>query len=298
MKKMTSIEEPILFLARGHSGTSMLADLLEKAGVWMGQPWTMNATKDSLPFTFKFQRKLVPQLWSWGQGCTQGGHDDLIRRTRDKCLESVNGGNPFRHTSGHWGFKTCAGMFAHELYKVAFPKARYIYMVRNPLDVITSGDGRFHLTNHNARDEDWEYFKILTFGRTGFRYDVPEDIADLPYSGTPEIRSRLMKHKYWIQARSWVEHMEMMDHLLESNKLSLNTYLVRYEDLVTHPERELGGLFDFLEMDLKDSTVEYAKHNWHKSSIGKWKWAGLSAEIMDMVEPYRKVWEEAQGGMI
>lgn len=257
------LSAPVLFLARGHSGTSALARVLESAGIYMGDardPASLNATYDSLPFTHDFQRTLVPKLFTYGQGCrvdvaavTAAGLPCLQRHLKS-------------YHCGPWGFKTCAGMFSHPLYRTLFPRARYIHLVRDGRDVVLSGEGLFHLTNPQSRAKDWEYFKIITFGLTN---DIEACPFALPEQPAPD--DDVMRNRYWIQARSWCEHVRMMKHLERSGDLAPQVHTIQYEALCRQPRRELEGLFAFLEVPLPEGVRDRAEEFFHTSSIGRFR---------------------------
>lgn len=257
------LSSPILFIARGHSGTTPLAKLLEVAGVYIGNhedEYSLNRTYDSLYWAFGFQRTLLPRLFKPGEGCFIDQH--IVSIIALECLRR----HLSRYSGGPWGFKTCEGMFSHSLYQYVFPRAKYIYMVRDGRDVVLSGKGLFHLTNPLSRQQHWENFKLLTFG-------ISNDIHSCPFKfpSKPHENDNVMRHKYWIQAKSWREHVCMVEHLRRTGQLSPNIYTIKYEELCSNSLQVIENLFAFLDIELTIEAKDFAQQLFHTKSIGRWK---------------------------
>jgi len=253
------MQSPILFLARGHSGTSILSKILEANGVFMGDHKSLNPTYDSLPWTYDFQRKLLPMCWEYGKGCSPKKPEVMTVAAR--CLARHMVG----YNGGRWGIKTCAGMFSYPMWKMVFPDAKYIYLTRDGRDVIRSGQGYFHMTNESSREKDWEYFKIITFGISN---DIDKCHFKIP--DKPNKNDEVMKNRHWIQAKSWLEHKKMFNRI-ESD----NIFHLKYEDVCRKPHRSLEGLFNFLEMPYKCES--YVNKNF-RGRAGSWKLSSVGVD--------------------
>jgi hypothetical protein len=281
--------DPIIFLARGHSGTRALARILDKAGIYMGthdDPRNLNETLDSLHWAYRFQSPLTPEHFVWGEGCALRSRVEE-QHVRDRA-EACRRDHLAAYQGGRWGFKTGGAMFCYELYDLVFPQAKYIYMVRDGRDVTLSHQAFFHLTNPRSRDREWELFKILTFGISNDLETCPFEFPDSPH---PD--DAVMNHRYWIQAKSWREHARMVASLEARGRLSGRVHLVRYEDLCREPRATLAALFQFLELELDTATIENAVHNLHIAGIGRWQHFGSHVsgtsedlpEIFDFMRP-------------
>jgi len=257
------LSAPILFLARGHSGTTPLTRILAQAGVHIGNTQDKNAlnpTLDALYWVYGFQRTLVPKLFRPGEGCLID--ERAVTKVALECLRRHLGS----YGNGRWLFKTCAGMFCHPLYRYVFPRAKYIYLIRDGRDLILSGGGFFHLTRPLSRFQHWDYFKIITFG-------ISDDLHTCPFRfpEKPRKNDEVMRNRFWIQAKSWREHARMVEYLRETGQLSPDVYTVRYEELCRNPIPVLEQLFRFLELDLTTEVKELATQILHTKSIGRWK---------------------------
>jgi hypothetical protein len=280
----SALPSPIMFLARGHSGTTPLAKILEMAGVYMGNRGdrnALNSTLDALYWIYGFQRPLVVELFRPPNGCFLD--QALVTPATLECLNR----HLRSYTGGNWGFKTCAGMFAHPLYRAVFPEAKYIYLIRDGRDVILSGNGFFHLTHPFSRYRHWEYFKLITFGISNDIDSCPFDFPEEPWGSDP-----VMQNRFWIQAKSWREHVRMVEHLKKAGKLSPNVHTVRYEHLCENPVSVLKQLFAFLEIELAEEVKNFATKMLHTESIGRWR--RYSKYISDCNEDMESVFESME----
>lgn len=237
--------------------------ILTKAGFFMGNvkdKYALNGMLDSLYWTLGFQRTLTTRLFKYGFGCLND--EQTVTAVGLECLRRHLIGYP----GGPWGFKTCAGMFSHSLYRYLFPRAKYIYLIRDGRDVILSGNGYYHLTKPESSRQHWEYFKILTFG-------ISDDIQACPFSFPEEAGKDelVLRHRFWIQAKSWREHVRMVEQMKERGQLSPQVHTIRYEELCRDPIPILTQLFRFLEVELSPEAEAWALESLHTKSIGRWK---------------------------
>jgi hypothetical protein len=263
ISRSIDLAAPILFMARGHSGTRALAGILAQAGVWIGNiqdKYALNRTLDSLYWSLGFQRPLMTRLFRYGVGCLID--EQIVTAVGLECLIRHLGS----YAGGPWGFKTCAGMFCHSLYRYLFPRARYIYLIRDGRDVVLSENGFFHLTKPQSRRQHWEFFKFITFG-------ISDDVHTCPFRfpEKPHRNDAVMQNRFWIQAKSWREHVRMVERLRETGQLSPSVFTMRYEELCRDPIPILQQLFGFLEIDLATEAKEWAVKSLHTASIGRWK---------------------------
>lgn len=233
---------------------------------------TTNETFDSLCWTFDFQRETLTRFFEFGTGIIPGENMETIKDAAQRCLDRHLVG----YTGGSWGIKTCASMFFHHVYRFLFPGAKYIYLVRDGRDVTLSHKARFHLTNPYSRHEYWDYFKILTFGISN-----DADSCPFPFPEHPHEDDDVMKHRYWIQAKSWCEHVRMMEHLKKTGALSDSVFTLKYEDLCQDTTTTLIRLFEFLAIDLDSDLLRQAEKFFTTKAIGRWKQYGNFVDNTD-----------------
>ena len=257
------MQSPVLFLAKGHSGTRLISQLLEKCGVYMGCVENLNDVYDSLPFTYQFQRALLPGNFEYGKGCIIK-NPKKIKEKFQKCKSA----HLKDYKKGRWGLKTCDGMFSFPMYNMVMPNAKYIELIRDSKDVILSRDGRCHLTFHdqNIRQRFWEYFKIVTFG-------ISNDINKFKYFiDNPNSYKILFRHRFMIQAKSCVEHYRQMNLLRKDGFVTReNTIKISYENFCNNPIRVSKRLCKFLKLPFTKKAEEFCRNEVYTGSLKKWE---------------------------
>jgi len=188
--------------------------------------------------------------------------------------------------------KTCANSLRVEFLARIFPESRFIFLIRDGRDCTASAMERWQ-----AR-VDFEYhFKKARF--------VPA--SDLAYYGFRFLRNRLRKtlSRQRVLA-TWGPRFEGMDEILRNQGLAVTCALqwkrcvelsnqalqrllpsrlfrLRYEDLVSTPEKALTRVAEFLEIHTPPKSLEEASSKVTATSLGKWH-SQLSAEERDIVQ--------------
>ena len=257
------MRQPILFLVKGGSGSRMIAEFLEKCGVYMGWRGNLNSSYDSLLFTHNFQRRLLLPRFKYGSGCVYGNKSP-IRRTGRNCIQK----HLKKYEGGRWGFKTCDAMFSFPLYNTIFPNAKYIQLVRDSRDVILSKEGRHNLchADPNVRKRYWEYFKIITFGLSNDMRKFKFFMDDY------RVYDILFKYRFFIQAKACVEHLIQLKQLRNEGLISKdNSIVVKYEDFCLDSKKQGQRLCEFLGIKFSDEAIKFCEEDIHTESVKKWE---------------------------
>jgi hypothetical protein len=186
-----------------------------------------------------------------------------------------------QHTSvSHVVEKTCANSLRVPFVDCIFPDAKYIFIVRDGLDVVSSAMDR------------WKAPLALKYLMYKVRF-VP--ISDLPYYGLRYLWSRIYR---FFSAESriafWGPQLSDMKALLDNHSLlevcglqwqrcvelaeqSLSTIdssrviRIRYEDFVAFPDSELFRILDFMGIESDEENVKNAVAGVSKRSVSKGK---------------------------
>lgn len=256
---------PIFFIARGHSGTRLVAKALEESGVFIGDTEDrrkVNNTYDSLDWTFGFQRAL--KTFELRNGSIPIGMVNLVGS--EVMSEHLSKG----YHGGAWGAKTCEGVFSHHLYRELYPQAKFIYLERDGKDSILSGNGYLGLASKNDGNMVhrlyWDYFKHMTFSNVDWLklpFEVPGSVNDY---------DKIRDWRFTIQAISWVNHHRSYRLLKSRGELSSNIFEMSYETLIKEPNKEFKKLLAFI---LPGNNIELNKisslKKVYSTSIGKWR---------------------------
>lgn len=206
----------VTVIARGHSGTRMIAQTLYASGVFMGD--TVNAAGDKVPADKLYKAcRLFAKHVTWNGGLdwdfsrVARGHvpADFQKLVRAYLADLFELRSPHFAPLSLRGWKLPETILAFPWIAAMFPEARFIHLVRDKLDTI---QGR-HQTD-NLRD--W-----------GVACERTSDI----------MRQREIS---WHYQDSIVRAVPQPKHWLH----------VTYADFVNHQERELSRLESFLGIPL------------------------------------------------
>lgn len=129
-------DDPVVIFNKSHSGSRLLAELVDAAGVFLGAE--RNESRDSLP------------IWEWVEGLVREHYPDFSAlwdpdRPADPALEALGERAFARHLRGfprepgrRWGWKLCETAYALPVVDHCFPRARYVHLIRDGRDVAFS----------------------------------------------------------------------------------------------------------------------------------------------------------------
>jgi hypothetical protein len=132
-EELQNIPAPIILFNKSHSGSRLLARLVEASGVFMGAH--QNESKDSLDLLELVQYLVLrhypdySRLWTGGDSADPG----LAGLVRDVFARHWEGFDP--GSGGPWGWKLCETVYIVPFLDYLFPRARYIHLIRDGRDV-------------------------------------------------------------------------------------------------------------------------------------------------------------------
>lgn len=237
---------PIVVGGLGGSGTRVVANILQEAGVYMGD--CLNGPLDNLWFTFLFRRPASVRSFDrnlesyidvfdkrmHGQSKWSNAENSLLRKCAFEFavkdyVRSDRFGFPWRvlrsfskeypeHNSKHWGWKEPnSHIFLPTLIK-RYANLRYIHVMRHPLDMVFNKN-KLQLNN-------WKHL---------FDIDTrDEQVASLQYYQAAQRR------------------VLNIGRQLGSDKF----LVVKYEELCHQPVESINRLIEFCSLDINDSTKQ------------------------------------------
>ncbi|MEM7585726.1 MAG: sulfotransferase [Acidobacteriota bacterium] len=242
---------PVIILGMHRSGTSLLARLLEKQGLFVG--WKLAANHEASYFNKRNSWLLASAGGRWD---TPAAFDHVLDdhaglalatdylRQGLSALPIVEFLGPRRYLSYRsllavrepWGWKDPRTTVTLPIWLALFPEARLVHMVRNGVDVAQS------LTKRQGAGRE--------LGRQNLERH-PKLIQLLPKKGwfgtSPRAASRESAFQIWEEYLAYAERFTagMGERLLE----------LRYEELLASPQREMERLLDFCGLSPDPETL-------------------------------------------
>ena len=234
---------PVVIFNKSHSGSRLLAEVVEAAGVFMGAH--QNESRDSLDvleLVFALVLKYYPD-YEKRRDAVMG--DGELASLCEKVFRSHLEGHD-RNERSPWGWKLCETTYIVPVISDLFPRAKFIHLVRDGRDVA--------FCDHRGPDSPfWRkvYFntdrltwRAVLFNRWFYRF-----------------RSPIYNALHWLNSvrvgRAYAAALG--DRCLE----------VRYEDLCLNLENTVGRIVDYIGTGDRDAVVRRIKPRVRTASIGK-----------------------------
>ncbi|MCX7770388.1 MAG: sulfotransferase [Proteobacteria bacterium] len=226
---------PLIIIGMHRSGTTMLSKILENLGIFMGAKKEIN---NEATFFIKINDWILRQFnASWDQPYNMNFVDDeiikhlskvLLRPIRDFRAIEFLGIKYFlkyrdlRKLNIPWGWKDPRTTFTIDIWKDIFKNAKILHIYRNPLDVAESLRKREEKLSANFKMTLSKHIKeIIMKGKIGY---------------ASSFRLRNIKEGILL----WKQYIEKAFSLNNNTK---NILHIKYEDLLTEPEKYLDKIF-------------------------------------------------------
>jgi len=245
--RFSSYSAPIIVFNKSHSGSRVLARLLEAAGVFMGSH--LNESYDSLDI-FQLVEYLVTRYYPdysplWDQQCPPDLElARLLENVFDAHLQNVKE-DPGRR----WGWKLCETVYAVPVLDYCFPNARFVHLIRDGRDVAFS--------DHKAPDS--AFWRKVYFNTDRIR----------TYSGLRLTAQAYRRQSYIFNAIHWVNSVSTgrsFGAMLRGRYLE-----IRYEDLCLNFDLTARRLCEEIGVDGAEQALRALQPSVNGSSIGKYK---------------------------
>ena len=131
---LSSLGSPVVVFCKSHSGSRLLAQLIEGAGVYMGAH--QNESSDSLDLLRLVQHLVEHYYPDFGPLWNKDSRNLELPLTgmiaRDVFADHLQG---FAGAGTRWGWKLCETLYVLPVIDFLFPDARYIHLIRDGRDV-------------------------------------------------------------------------------------------------------------------------------------------------------------------
>ncbi len=237
---------PIFILGVGRSGTTVLGSILSlhREVGYLNEPkalWHAALGDDDLTGSY-----------SRNSGRYRMGHEDATLPKRRRLQRFYRA---YLRLSGSQRIvdKYPELIFRSGFLDAVFPDARKIILVRHGAETCQSVESwsAAHGSSENGHTTDW-------WGRNGRKWDLLlRDVLQQDLEFAP--LSPLLESLTSPQDRAAVEWIASMREAIRLTKSCDNALLVRYEDLVRHPEEYLAGICDFCGLEQDQTMLDYGK---------------------------------------
>lgn len=268
---------PCAIMGRPHSGTRLLAELLEMNNIFMGA----HVSDRFLDNEDWYHRFIVPLILSdYFPDWASHSHSDEFARFSETLFQDTIGHFFPRDTPNisYWGWKMSETFLVAPVVSRFLPKTRFVHLIRDGRDVVLSDDGFFQLTGISRRRLkrrlNW-IARLLGVPRRS----APSKLALRISFGRSDLSTlngidlhchdQLAANRFSIQMQAWRFAVSYARSLRDT--LGNNYYELRYEDLCQNPIGEAERLFEFLDIPLTMQGKELFKSRVSLGRLQKWK---------------------------
>lgn len=273
--------QPVIIIGAARSGTNMLRNLLtklDKVGTW---------PCDEINYIWRYGHAKFPT--------DELQPEQADRSTKNYIRRCFNG--QAKRTGSQWLVeKTCANSLRVDYVDTIVPEAKYLFLVRNGVDVVASAEKRWHAP-------------------LDFRY-LTKKAAYIPWRDIPHYGARYLSHRIermqnhekklptWgpkfsgmsnaissmsskmVCAMQWQRSVETAAHAL--NRMAPGrVYPMSYEAFVHSPGRELPKILDFLKIHYSEDQCEQLAGSILSKSVGVGR-AAIDKQELAKIEPLVK----------
>jgi hypothetical protein len=233
LPRRLAAESPVVIMARGHSGTRILAWAIQKLGIDLGASEDV-ATGDVQDLRFSRTIKRV---------CRATLHEPPTTFPRPRCLRTFQRAvasyqNWLGDTSGGWGWKFPETYLIPNYVAATFPQARYIHMLRDGRDLAFKD----HLTDDPNRRLGYRLLKHI--GALGLPHHVQA-------------------------AMSWQFQVRRYDEFVQYAQPTVHR--VDFERLCQDPLGTMAGVCEFLDREMTDDARQFLATQINPEKIAQYR---------------------------
>lgn len=258
---------PVIAFNKSHSGSRLLAQLLEASGIFMGAD--RPSSEDSLAILAIVERLVVGHYPDYRRVLTERDEDlnaALIAAFQTH-LRGFSGG-------GRWGWKLCETTYILPVLRAIFPDAHYVHLIRDGRDVAFS--------NHVwPRSPFW---KKVYFDTADIHFWRGLPLASVPY----KLLAPLYNARHWANSVTVGRRagLAMGERYTE----------IRYEDLVTDFVGTATRLLAALGVPVDRAVLDAIAAEVSRGRMGKFRVRPAFQRWLAMLELHPTLAEFGYGG--
>lgn len=232
-------ESPVVIMTRGHSGSRVLAWALQHAGVALGAiPEKKTGDIQDRRFTRRIKRIAIARLNGADTDRATAAQAASLLRKAVPCKRWI-AEHCTNHDLSQWGWKFPETCLIGPVIEHAFPRARYVHLIRDGRDLAF----KEHLTDDPTR---------------------PLGKALLTAAGAlndpPHIRA----------AKSWAHQERTLGEFFQTLPED-RVHRVRFEDMVAEPARTVERCCEFLGLPMTGACRDYLADKINPDKIAQYR---------------------------
>lgn len=261
--ELAQLPPPVVVFNKSHSGSRLLAELLDAAGIFMGAE--QNDSRDSVP-VLEVVEALVRRYYPDYAPLWDPAHEpepSLVPLLRAGFARHLAGHEPAGGTP--WGWKLCETVYALPVIDGLFPGARFLHLVRDGRDVA-------FCDHKGPTDAFWRKVYFDSERMRTFR-GMPLD------PGWYRRRAHVFNAQHWVNS---VRVGRAYGAMLRERCLE-----VRYEDLCRDFATTAARVLRFAGAPHAEQAIERLAPSVHATSIGKHRLRPQRAlaEVVEIEKP-------------
>ena len=261
-------KKPIIISGMHRSGTSLIANILNDNGVFIGSKVDENNESIFFQRINKWILSCVGSSWDNPITLSNLNDDDIyllcnkikivlnnrIARSLYFGKYALLSKNTFYNQTSHWLWKDPVNIFTLPVWIKLFPDSKIVNIVRHPLDVslsIVNRQKKIKKIDRNSLFPNFISFllPLLSINKgnvlRSFNINSINDALDLYYKYFLQIEDNLSKYD--------------------------NIYNIRFEDLISDSQIVLKNLFKFLNIHITDECLHIINQNINKNKLYVYK---------------------------
>ncbi len=248
--KVDTARQPVIILGMHRSGTSMVSELLDQLGLFVGKE--LQDDHESTYFLDLNDIILSRVNASWDHPLPVLDFfkcDEAVRMTAEALAADVSssgikkflGKGRLKNFDKPWGWKDPRTVFTLPLWLKLFPEARLVYIVRNGIDVAKS---------LMVRERKLLKLRTERFDSRMKKRSFRPHLDRAGYKGSP--RCLTMQGGFDL----WLEYVQQADANLRD--IPNTIHILKYEDMLGDPKKHLPALAHFCGLKPDAKTIEKA----------------------------------------
>jgi hypothetical protein len=241
---------PVIILGMHRSGTSMVSELLDELGLFVG-----NELQDDHESTFFLDlndqiMNRVSAAWDYPRPVRDFlACDEAVRMTAtalaadlsSRRIKAFLGKGSLETFNKPWGWKDPRTVFTLPLWLRLFPQARLVYILRNGIDVAKS---------LMVREKKLLALRVERFDKRMAKRSFRSALDRAGYKGSA--RCLTLQGGFDL----WAEYVAQAETNLTG--LTNAIHVLKYEDMLGDPKKHLPELAAFCELEAKSAKIEKA----------------------------------------